>query len=102
MLQLAKRFGFDLTDPFPRNRELLTDFFQRVVGVHADTKTHAQDTFLTRQACQAELTSGLNDFVRKYMIILFGGVFIVVGGLLLWKPPSNFGDGSAGGGGVGF
>ena len=56
----------------------------------------------TRQDCQAELTSGLNDFVRKYMIILFGGVFIVVGGLLLWKPPSNFGDGSAGGGGVGF
>src|SRR5690606_35626583 len=49
MLQLAQCLGFDLADTFTGNRELLADFFQRVVGVHANAETHAQNTFFTRR-----------------------------------------------------
>ena len=42
MLELAQRLGLDLADTFARHRELLADFFQRVVGVHADAEAHAQ------------------------------------------------------------
>ena len=45
MFQLAERFGFDLADAFAGDGELLADFFERVVGVHADAKAHAQDAF---------------------------------------------------------
>ena len=40
MLQLAQRLGFDLSYSFSRDGELLADFFQRVIGVHADTEAH--------------------------------------------------------------
>src|SRR5260221_14463792 len=43
MLQLAQRLGLDLADAFAGHRELLADFLQRVVGVHADAKAHAQE-----------------------------------------------------------
>lgn len=48
MLELAQGFCLDLTDPFAGHTELLTDFLQRVVGVHADAKAHPQNAFLTR------------------------------------------------------
>ena len=48
MLQLAQRLGFDLTNALSGHRELLADFFQRVVGVHADAEAHAQHAFLAR------------------------------------------------------
>ena len=48
MLQLAQRLGLDLTDALPGDRELLADFFQRVVGVHADAEAHAQHALLAR------------------------------------------------------
>ena len=48
VLQLAQRLGLDLTDAFARHRELLADFLQRVVGVHADAEAHAQHAFLAR------------------------------------------------------
>src|SRR5947209_13811520 len=40
MLQLAQRLGLDLADSFAGDGELLPDFFQRVVGVHADAEAH--------------------------------------------------------------
>src|SRR3989344_3978244 len=40
--ELTQCLGFYLTNTFTRDVKLLADFFQRVVGVHADTKTHAQ------------------------------------------------------------
>src|SRR5215475_4897248 len=49
MLELAQCLGLDLTDALARHRELLTDLFQRVVGVHADTEAHAQHAFLARR-----------------------------------------------------
>lgn len=49
VLEFAQRFRFDLTNPLPGYRELLTDFFKRVISVHTDTKTHPQHTFLTRR-----------------------------------------------------
>jgi hypothetical protein len=48
MLQLPQRLRLDLADAFAGNRELLADFFQRVVGVHADAEAHAQHAFLAR------------------------------------------------------
>ena len=47
MLQLPERLRFDLPDAFARYAELLADFFQRVVGVHADAEAHAQYALLT-------------------------------------------------------
>ncbi len=48
VLEFPQRLRFDLADAFAGDRELLADFFQRVVGVHADAKAHAQHAFLTR------------------------------------------------------
>ena len=45
MLQLPERLRFDLADTFAGDRELLADFFERVVGVHADAEAHAQHAF---------------------------------------------------------
>src|SRR5215813_2265128 len=49
MLQLPQRLRLDLADALARHRELLADFFQRVVGVHADAKAHAQHALLARR-----------------------------------------------------
>ena len=46
MLQLPKRLGLDLPDPFAGDAELLADFLKRVVGVHPDAEAHAEDAFL--------------------------------------------------------
>ena len=48
VLQLPQRLGLDLADALARHRELLTDLFQRVVGVHADAEAHAQHPLLAR------------------------------------------------------
>jgi hypothetical protein len=42
----SQRFRFDLTNTLARHRELLADFFQRVVGVHAEA--HAEHAFFAR------------------------------------------------------
>src|SRR6476659_714482 len=49
MLQLAQRFRLDLTDALSGHRELLADFFERVVGVHADAEAHAQHALFARR-----------------------------------------------------
>src|SRR3569623_1388197 len=49
MLQLAQSLGLDLTDTFARDRELLADFFQRVVGVQADAEAQTQHALLARR-----------------------------------------------------
>jgi hypothetical protein len=41
MLELAQRLRLDLADAFARHRELLADFFQCMVAVHADPEAHA-------------------------------------------------------------
>src|SRR6202008_1533534 len=48
VLQLAQRLGLDLADALAGDAELLTDFLQRMVGVHADAEAHAQHAFLAR------------------------------------------------------
>ena len=52
----------------------------------------------TGEDCEAELTDGMTAFMRKWFGLLFGAAFALVGGFLLWKPPSEFGDGHQGGG----
>src|SRR5262249_55967023 len=53
MLQLTERLRLDLADALAGDRELLADFFQRVVGVHADAEAHAEHALLAGgQACQ--------------------------------------------------
>ena len=41
VLELAQRLGLDLANALACHRELLTDLFQRVVGIHADAEAHA-------------------------------------------------------------
>src|SRR3954463_8263653 len=48
VLELAQGLGLDLADAFAGHRELLADFFQRVIGVHADAEAHAQHAFFAR------------------------------------------------------
>src|SRR3546814_5334099 len=65
MLQFPKRLRLDLADTFTLHAELLADFFQRVIGVHADAEAHAQHTLLTRRKrCQHASHSFLE--VRLY------------------------------------
>jgi hypothetical protein len=45
MLQLPQRFRFDLPNALSGHTELLADFFQGVVGVHADAEAHAEHAF---------------------------------------------------------
>ncbi len=40
LAQLAQRLGLDLPDSFARDRELLADFLERVVGLLPDPETH--------------------------------------------------------------
>ena len=47
VFQLAQGLCLDLADTFPGDAELLTDFFQCVVGIHPDTKPHAQHALFT-------------------------------------------------------
>src|SRR5439155_5937372 len=49
MAQLAERLGLDLPDALPRDREVLPDLFQRVVGILADPKALAQHALLARR-----------------------------------------------------
>src|SRR5215216_1987500 len=49
VLELAQCLGLDLADTLAGHRELLADFFQRVVGVHADAEAHAQHALLARR-----------------------------------------------------
>src|SRR6266571_4850643 len=48
VLQLAQRLGLDLADALSRDRELLADLFQRLIGVHPDAEAHAQHALLAR------------------------------------------------------
>ena len=45
MLQFPQRFRLDLPNPFAGHRELLADFFQRMIRVHADAEAHAEHAF---------------------------------------------------------
>src|SRR5262252_9244237 len=49
MPELAQRLGLDLADGLARDRELVSDLFQRVVLVHADAEAHADYTLLARR-----------------------------------------------------
>src|SRR6478752_10408803 len=49
MLQLPERLRLDLPDALAGDRELLADFLERVVGVHADAEAHAQHALLARR-----------------------------------------------------
>jgi hypothetical protein len=51
--QLAQRLGFDLSNPFARDGELLADLFEGAVGLLPDAEAHPQDLlFAWRQRRQ--------------------------------------------------
>src|SRR3984885_14398746 len=65
VLELAQRFRLDLADALAGNGKLLADFLQRVVGVHAYSKAHAQNALLARRerrqhACRRFAQIGLD------------------------------------------
>src|SRR5579864_3773772 len=49
VLELAQRLGLDLADALAGDRELLADFLEGVVGVHADAEAHPQHPLLARR-----------------------------------------------------
>src|SRR6185312_8489336 len=49
MLELAQGLGLDLPDALARHGELLADFLEGMVGVHADAEAHAQHALLARR-----------------------------------------------------
>lgn len=52
----------------------------------------------TGEDCEAELAGGFSEFASKYLGLIMGAAFLLAGGGLVWKPPSEFGDGHIGGG----
>ena len=48
VLELAQRLGLDLAYALARDRELLADLFEGVVGVHADAEAHPEYALLGR------------------------------------------------------
>src|SRR3954468_4292356 len=48
VLQLPERLRLDLSDAFAGDAELLADFLQGVIGVHADAEAHAQYALFAR------------------------------------------------------
>ena len=42
MTQLSQRLGLDLPDTLAGYVELLANFFERVIGIHIDSESHAQ------------------------------------------------------------
>ena len=80
MFQFPQGLGFDLPNAFAGDRELLADFFQRVVGVHADAEAHAQHALFTRRQrrqnprrrlTQVRLNGG---FDRQHRVAVFDEV----------------------------
>ena len=59
MLELAQRLGLDLANTLARDRELLADLLQRVIGIHADPEAHAQHPLLARRERGQHLCRGL-------------------------------------------
>ena len=49
MLQFPQCLRFNLANTFTCYRELLADFFQGVIGVHADAEAHAEHAFFARR-----------------------------------------------------
>src|SRR4051794_13477295 len=43
MFEFPQGFSFNLSDAFAGYAELLANFLQRMIGVHADAEAHAQD-----------------------------------------------------------
>jgi hypothetical protein len=113
VLQLAQRLGLDLTDTLTRHRELLTNFFQRVVGVHADTKAHPKDTFLTRRErgqnprrrfTQVRLDRRidgqncvlvLDEIAQMTVFLVTNGVSSEIGSLAIFRTLRTFSSGMA-------
>ena len=48
MAQFAQRLGFNLADAFAGDRELLADFFERVLAAVFQAEAHLDDFFFTR------------------------------------------------------
>ena len=87
VLELPERLGLDLPDALAGDRELLTDLFQSVVGVHADAEAHAQHALLARRqrgqdAGRRLAQIGLDGGVeRQHRVLVFDEVAEV--GILL-------------------
>ena len=77
--EFTQGLGFYLANTLARHIELFTDFFQRVVGVHADAKAHAQDALFARRQ------RGEDARRRLAKIALDGGVDRQDGVLVLDK-----------------
>src|SRR5579864_1336823 len=58
MLELTQSLRLDLPDTLTGDAELLSDFFQRVISVHADAEAHAQHALLARSERREDASDG--------------------------------------------
>src|SRR5271170_6050275 len=77
MLELPQRLGLDLADALSRHRELLADFFERMVGVHADAKAHAQHALLARRQRGEHARRGLAQVRLDHGVDRQDGVLVL-------------------------
>src|SRR6202008_2507915 len=77
MLQLPQRLGLDLADALAGDRELLADFFQRVVGVHADAEAHAQHALLARRERSQHAGRGLAQVRMDVLVKRYNQVLVL-------------------------
>src|SRR5947208_17134706 len=59
VFELSQRFRLDLAYPLASHRELLTNFFERVVGVHTNSETHSEHPLLARRQRGQDAGRGL-------------------------------------------
>ena len=55
--QFTQRFGFYLPNTLSGHIKLLTHLFQRVVGIHIDTKAHSQHLGFARSKATQDFSS---------------------------------------------
>ena len=67
MLQLPKRLGLDLADALARDRELLADLLEGVVGRRADAEAHAQDALLSDHGLVGSMARRGNPYDNAMM-----------------------------------
>ena len=56
MTKFTQCFGFNLANPLARHVELFTHFFEGVVSIHIDTKTHSQNFGFSRRQTTKHLS----------------------------------------------
>ena len=61
MAQFSQRFRFDLSNSLTGHVELFADFFQSVIRIHVDTKSHTQHLCLSGGEATEHVLGGFSE-----------------------------------------